>query len=316
MQRARRVVMVSLALAAVAGLIFVFQPENRAADKQKQAGGFWANLVGIKNQQLVEEIMRARRCATVELTDKQVDALEAATDRAAQRIGLTPRRITALAEQLTIIPVAFHVVHDGDAGLVPAEAVEAQIEVLNESYENVKFVLDSVDFTDNAAWFRMTPGSAAEQQAKQALQRDPYRYLNIYTASPGGGLLGWATFPWSLDAQPTLDGAVVLHSSLPGGAAEPYNEGDTAVHEIGHWLGLYHTFQGRCTPFNDRVADTPAERSPSYDCSVRNTCPQAGNDPVQNFMDYSEDPCMNQFTTGQYERLTKMLTLYRPELLE
>lgn len=217
------------------------------------------------------------------------------------------------------VPVWVHVINSGSSpaqGNVPDSQVLAQIDVLNQAYVGTPFVfrLDGITRTTNASWYAMQPGSAAETAAKAALRVAGAGTLNLYTANPSGGLLGWATFPWWYAGAPSDDGVVVLHSSLPGGDAVPYHLGDTATHEVGHWMGLYHTFQGGCRNPGDQVADTAAERSAAYGCPAgRNSCRgKSGLDPITNFMDYTDDACMDNFSAGQSTRMDAQHQQYRP----
>lgn len=214
------------------------------------------------------------------------------------------------------VKVYFHVIRRGTGttnGDVPASWITNQINILNAAYSGTgwSFTLVSTDRTTNSTWFTGCYGSS-ETAMKNALRQGTADDLNIYTCSPSGGILGYATFPSSYSGAPKKDGVVILYSSMPGGSAAPYNEGDTATHEVGHWMGLYHTFQGGCSANGDYVSDTPAEQSAAYGCpSGRNTCSAAGFDPITNFMDYTDDSCMFQFTSGQDARMDSQFTTYR-----
>jgi Pregnancy-associated plasma protein-A len=230
------------------------------------------------------------------------------------------------------VQVYFHVVNKGpgiENGDVPIKWLRDQIKVLNAAYAGVdpsapptaantpfRFELAGVDRTTNAAWFDAGIDSKEEREMKEALHVGGAESLNFYVTNAGSLFLGWATFPFWYASDPLQDGVVVLYSTLPGGDCcddNVYDQGDTATHEVGHWLGLFHTFQGSCGAINnDFVADTPAERSPAFDCPLgRDTCPGAGIDPVENFMDYTDDPCMYQFTPGQSARMEALSLQYR-----
>src|SRR5262249_29173027 len=157
--------------------------------------------------------------------------------------------------------------------------LDQQIDVLNTAYQNAgfQFKRGTTDRTTDKTCFAMTPGSSAETKCKGKFTakaaNDPNKGLNLYTANPDGGVLGWSTLPWYLAASTSIDGVVILFSTFPGGTAEPYNLGYTSVHEIGHWLGLYHTFQGGCSKTNDHVTDTPQEADASFGCPTnQDTC--------------------------------------------
>lgn len=214
------------------------------------------------------------------------------------------------------IPVYWHVITNTSGQGAPTSAqIAQQIAVLNAAYAAAGFTFNLVQTTTTAndTWYTCT-GGTCESQMKNALRQGGPGTLNIYSNNMGGGLLGWATFPSNYNSQPKLDGVVVLYSTLPGGNAAPYNLGDTGTHEVGHWLGLYHTFQGGCNNPGDSVSDTPAEKSPAYGCPTgRNSCrAKPGLDPITNFMDYTDDACMNTFSAGQNARMNAQFTQYRP----
>jgi hypothetical protein len=240
----------------------------------------------------------------------------------------TEARLTAAIT----INVYFHVIQKNEdvggkrgIGYVPESWLDAQIGVLNDAYAgeapggggantSFRFVRAGANYTVNSTWYNAGPGTTAERAMKNALRLGTADDLNFYTNS-GGGYLGWATFPSSYNSNPLADGVVCAWDSLPGSNAKPYNLGDTGTHEVGHWLGLYHTFQGGCNGNGDLISDTNAERSAAFGCPAgRDSCSSQrtpGLDPIENFMDYTDDACMYKFTAGQAARMDAQWTQYR-----
>ncbi|KAF9527474.1 hypothetical protein CPB83DRAFT_397573 [Crepidotus variabilis] len=218
--------------------------------------------------------------------------------------------------------VYVHVIYSSTSasnGYVPDSQITNQISVMNTAYAGagITWSLAGTTRTQNSDWFsNVGPGTSQQTAMKKALRQGGANALNVYLvgfkSGAGAGLLGYSTFPSDYSGNPTDDGTVILFSSLPGGTSSPYNLGQTLTHEAGHWVGLYHTFQGGCSGSGDSVSDTPAEASSAFGCPTgRDTCSAAGVDPIHNFMDYTDDSCMNQFTAGQITRLKSQIATYR-----
>jgi hypothetical protein len=254
-------------------------------------------------------IQRGVRCATPTPTRAEARAVEH------QLKSLRAIYGEARPGGNVVIPVVFHVIHDGAAGNVLEAMLDDQIDVLNDAFRSsgFEFFKSQVNRVDNRRWF--TGCYAQDTRMKRALAVDPAHNLNFYTCQPRGNILGYAYLPWSFDETDERHGVVVLHSSLPGGSAVPYNLGDTGTHEVGHYLGLLHTFDNGCQAPGDSVDDTPFEASPAFGCPTgRDTCAQPGLDPIQNFMDYTDDACMFEFSGGQDTRMDDIVATYKPSL--
>ncbi|MCH9650392.1 MAG: zinc metalloprotease [Deltaproteobacteria bacterium] len=278
-----------------------------------------ADLQGSGDTHILNEkgqLIRTHRCEAPSLTAEH----QAQVNREIE--GWLAKNGTSHMAGNINIPVAFHVVYKRKRGVetgnVPQSQINAQISVLNNAYAGTgfSFTLASVSRTQNNRWHDRCDKNRQERDMKNALAVDPSTHMNFYTCGLGGGsLLGYAYLPATFSESNNLHGVVALYSSLPGGSAAPYNQGDTGTHEVGHYLGLDHTFANGCSSPGDSVSDTPYEASPAYGCPVgRDTCSGGGVDPILNFMDYTDDSCMNQFTAGQATRMQNQVAVYKPSL--
>ena len=243
------------------------------------------------------------------------------------------------------IPVVFHVSHAyGDENISKAQ-IEDQLRVVNEDFQRQNadasntrdfFKSRAANFNIEFKLARIAPdGSYTEgitrtydpvnmienyedgsSEAKSSVSAwDRSRYLNIWVvkrieSSRAGTILGYAQLP---GGPASTDGIVMIHDRVGTiGTANSSGKGRTLTHEIGHWLGLYHPFQGGCSG-SDGVDDTPPVAEASYGCTASqnpNTCnTDFPNeiDMVENYMDYANGSCMNAFTNGQFARVNGFL---------
>ncbi|PWK20799.1 putative secreted protein (Por secretion system target) [Xanthomarina spongicola] len=242
------------------------------------------------------------------------------------------------------IPIIFHVITGsaGDAYDLSEAQIQAQIDQLNIDFRNlagsthaaaadseINFIPATVDPNGIAL---TEPGinrvygytgtqsqSSMDGTVKPATIWDRSLYANVWTANLGGGLLGYAQFPSNstLPGMPgsggsaQTDGVVVLAGTVGSvanpGTAAPYNLGRTLTHEIGHWIGLRHIWgDGGCT-VDDYCADTPNAGGANFGCPSVDSCAGGDVDMVENYMDYTDDACMDIFTNDQVGRMVTAL---------
>lgn len=247
-----------------------------------------------------------------------------------------------LSSSVKIIPVVVHVIHNGGAENISDAQIESQITVLNEDFRKMTGTNGDGNGVDTEIEFclaKKTPegkctngivriqSTLSNHQTYQRAQLknlsywDNSRYLNMYvvkTINGSSGILGYASYP---GGPPDEDGTVIRHDYFGRIGTAAASLGRTTSHEIGHWFGLYHTFNGGCgadtCADGDYVCDTPPAINPNYGCPTINSCsndfPNV-DDQVQNYMDYSDDPCKSMFTAGQKARMHASLVSMRYDI--
>jgi len=257
-----------------------------------------------------------RACGVPSITAEQKRAVEEATESRVRTMSLAAARVPGSVT----IPVWFHIVSQGTGianGDVPQSMIDAQVRVLNDSFSGAtggantpfRFTLAGVKRRTNATLFNNCDNDEAGLHVGRVGGAET---LNIFTCN-SEAYFGWAYYPWWYADDPGRDSVNLDFSTLPGSTGAPFNTGDTAAHEVGHWLGLYHTFEGGCAEPGDHVSDTPAEGTPHYGCpSGLDSCPSMpGLDPLRNFMSYFDDACIWEFTPQQSQRADTQHATYR-----
>lgn len=243
---------------------------------------------------------------------------------------------------LKTIPVVIYIIHDGGTNNISDAQIQSQIAVLNEDFRKlfgtngygvgadteIEFCLakkDPLGKCTNGIVRIKSPLSNHQTYQRSMLKQLSYwdntRYLNVYVVkniNNGSGTAGYSSFP---GGPPDEDGIVVRHDYFGKIGTASATLGRTTTHEIGHWLGLYHTFNGGCgadtCADGDYICDTPPAANPNFGCPTINSCaidvPNV-NDQIQNYMDYSNDNCKNMFTAGQKQRMLATLTSIRNDI--
>jgi len=276
----------------------------------------------------MSSIQAQRQCGSTEYLEQQIQQNpERAKDLIKIEKHLRNYNPQADVRDVVTIPIVVHVVYRTATENISDAQIQTQIDVLNEDFRRlnsdvtndwsqaadaeIEFCLATVDPNGNATTGITRTSTSVNgfgtndavkfdaQGGKDAWPRDDY--LNFWVCNIGGGILGYAQFP---GGPANTDGVVngYQYTGTIGTATAPFNLGRTATHEVGHWLNLRHIWGDGGCGVDDFVSDTPESDAPNYGCASGHTsCGSA--DMVENYMDYSDDGCMNLFTEGQKTRM-------------
>ena len=286
---------------------------------------------------------QTRNCGTMDHLDHIEQQDPKAIDRM-QRIERFTNRYVESAERVNgtiTIPVVVHVVYRTSTENISDAQIASQMQVLNDDFRRlnadadntwnqaadseIEFCLATVDPNGNATnGVTRTQTSVSAHGTNDSVKSNSSggknawptdQYLNMWVCNIGGSILGYAQFP---GGPASTDGVVMdyRYFGTIGTAQAPFDGGRTTTHEVGHWLNLRHIWgDGNCNQ-DDFVSDTPNSDAPNYGCATGHvSCSSV--DMVQNYMDYSDDGCMNLFTDGQKTRMRALFAAggFRESLL-
>lgn len=283
---------------------------------------------------LIQPAVAQRQCGSAAYARTAIAARGGGNDTGVERDTGTNEVIT--------IPVVIHVLYNSAEQNISDAQILSQLKILNEDFrmQNADRYLTPEPFKKFAADTRInfclarvapglyeTTGIIRRHTDRSFFQMnddmkssksggddawDTKQYLNIWVCKIFNRGLGYATSPGTTA---NMDGVVIAFDVFgnTGYVRAPYNKGRTATHEIGHWLGLKHTW-GDDDCGNDDIDDTPSQQSYNYNCPafprVTSCSPNAYGDMFMNFMDFTDDACMNMFTAGQKNKMRSNFALH------
>ncbi len=289
----------------------------------------------------VSMFAQERNCSAMEVLELQKQQDPGLEQRMAAIETFTQNKIREYREnpngrmaEVVYIPVVVHVVYNTDQENISDAQVLSQIDVIYKDFRRLNDDADAVwsqadDMEIEFYMARVDPdgnptngitrtqtsvsafGFSEDMKSDATGGKDPWdttRYFNFWTANLGGGLLGFAQFP---GGTPETDG-IVMGPQFFGSSdydtnsdfflQAPFDLGRTTTHEMGHYFNLRHIWGDGGCGVDDFVSDTPESDASNGGCALGHmSC--GSEDMVQNYMDYSDDACMNLFTTGQKDRI-------------
>lgn len=288
---------------------------------------------------------QAQQCATPK---KEVQALQdpkIVQQRAQIRAKILQHQQQENSTQVVYtIPVVIHVLYNSPTQNISQQRINEQLQVLNEDFsrQNADASNTPADFLPIAAdaqiQFCLATRDPNGQPTTGVTRRattltnigngsayyntaaggqtawNTNAYLNIWVCAIGGGTLGFTYRPGTAPAG--ADGVVIDYNNFgKTGAQAPYNGGRTTTHEVGHWLDLDHLWGAGGCGQDDGIGDTPNQDQGSSGCPTHPVASCGSANMFMNYMDYSNDACMNLFTQGQRDRMRATIQAARPDLL-